>query len=288
MKISNSKKELARIISENGGWCDGAEWAIQHGTGRIAFTKSTKKPLWEKDNAGWGGSFFFGGFSFRKLQQHHQNALSRAEYFHLYPAPDADGWIEWEAPWFGSLPCDEDAVVDVIVDDVVHEGYTAKNWRNWGSVTHYRLHKPKQAKTFGADAIGVAESTPEAKPTIEQLAADYHNAKDCAERKQQEADVAKADADAKLKAIELACEDIGFLVSPIIAKQEPELVITNRSQLELGDVIWIGETGCKTDDDRMPSGEYVVVKVGMIGVLNGDETYYPDFSVRGWRFIRRP
>lgn len=28
MKISNSKKQLAKIIHENGGWRDGAEWVV--------------------------------------------------------------------------------------------------------------------------------------------------------------------------------------------------------------------------------------------------------------------
>lgn len=65
---------------------------------------------------------------------------------------------------------------------------------------------------------------PTAKPTIEQLAADYRNAKDYAERKQQEADDAKVDEDAKLKALELAGEALGLLVSPITEKQEPGLV----------------------------------------------------------------
>ena len=58
---------------------------------------------------------------------------------------------------------------------------------------------------------------PTAKPTIEQLAADYRNAKDYADRKQQEADDAKADAVSKLKSLELAGEANGLLVSPIAA-----------------------------------------------------------------------
>ena len=29
MKISNSKKQLAKIIHENGGWHEGAGWAAQ-------------------------------------------------------------------------------------------------------------------------------------------------------------------------------------------------------------------------------------------------------------------
>ena len=53
--------------------------------------------------------------------------------------------------------------------------------------------------------------------TIEQLAADYRNAKEYADRKQQEADDAKADAVSKLKSLELAGEANGLLVSPIAA-----------------------------------------------------------------------
>ena len=42
MKISNSKKQLAKIIHENGGWREGAEFTAQDGdgTGSIDFFKS--------------------------------------------------------------------------------------------------------------------------------------------------------------------------------------------------------------------------------------------------------
>lgn len=43
MKISNSKKELARIISENGGWRDG-EFAAQDGDGGVG--GHAVKPEW--------------------------------------------------------------------------------------------------------------------------------------------------------------------------------------------------------------------------------------------------
>ena len=68
----------------------------------------------------------------------------------------------------------------------------------------------------------VMRSIPEpiAKPTIEQLAADYRNAKDYAERKQREADAAKNGADARLKALEIAAEDLGFKIEPITTKQD--------------------------------------------------------------------
>ena len=51
------------------------------------------------------------------------------------------------------------------------------------------------------------------KPTIEQLAADYRNAKDYAERKQQEADAAKADAEAKLAELVAAGKALGLDIS---------------------------------------------------------------------------
>ena len=35
MKISNSKKQLAKIIHENGGWYDGAEFAAQDKDGEV-------------------------------------------------------------------------------------------------------------------------------------------------------------------------------------------------------------------------------------------------------------
>lgn len=62
-------------------------------------------------------------------------------------------------------------------------------------------------------------------PTIEQLAADYRTAKGYAERKQQEADDAKADTGEKLRVLEIAGEGVELIVTPIAAKKEPELVV---------------------------------------------------------------
>ena len=43
MKISKSKQELARIISENGGWREGAEWAAQDKShaGKIGYSEKS-------------------------------------------------------------------------------------------------------------------------------------------------------------------------------------------------------------------------------------------------------
>lgn len=86
MKISKSKQELARIISENGGWRD-AEFAAQDSNGSV--TMFSDKPyrqgiMWESRNAELEGFIVK-----QKIANWHQTVLSRAEYFHLYPAPDA-------------------------------------------------------------------------------------------------------------------------------------------------------------------------------------------------------
>ena len=160
----------------------------------------------------------------------HQTILSRDEYFHLYPAPDADGWIEWKG---GECPVDVGTIVDVKHRDGdigirCHAGMsssepdgeghaTAEDWSHLdegGDIIAYRLHKPEQS--LGELCDGVTEENKhehvESKPTIEQLAADYRNAKDYAERKQREADDAKDDADARLKALELVGEALGLVL----------------------------------------------------------------------------
>lgn len=174
MKISKSKQELARIISENGGWCDG-EFAAQDKDGDVF--KFDSKPVMGASRDVWMPT----GNGTDKLcycatiKGWHQTILSRDEYFYLYQEQGLEAALD--------------------------------------------------------------EPIPEEKPTIEQLAADYRNAKDYAERKQQEADDATADAEAKLKALELAGEALGLFVSPITAKQEPELVITDWRDLRRDDVI---------------------------------------------------
>lgn len=260
MKISKSKQELARIISENGGWRDESEFAAQDGdgTGSIDFFKST--PRYDKDDKYWKGEYDVcerisqSGFTIKNF---HQTILSRAEYFHLYPAQDADGWIECNG---GEFPVGEGDRIDVKFSDGDEFFDVGSDW-DWGvdaggcNIIAYRLHK-QEKKSISSDDVNLilvvdgeehevgqgvevkepdakpefCESVmrsipdPTAKPTIEQLASDYRNAKDYAERKQQEADDAMADVGGKLKALKLAGEALGLLVSPITAKQEPEPV----------------------------------------------------------------
>ena len=311
-KISNGKKELARIISENGGWRYGAEWAAQDKNADVTFF--VDEP-WICDAVWECGSFeAVGGFGVteKSLKNWHQTILSRAEYFHLYPAPDADGWIEYDGK--GS-PYSNDVVVearwtdgDFTCSDNFGPGPAWIVDKNAPNITHHRLHNPEQSKPefcksvirsipeheinsknialTQVDDIDVVES----KQTIEQLAADYRNANGYAERKQQEADAAKADAEAKLKSLELAGEALGLNVSPITAKQEPGLVITDWRDLRVGDIVWVDEY------DNRPEGEWPVNQMEAASYV-GDYALSVKTGVlcerwisvvKPWRFILRP
>lgn len=310
MKISNSKKELAKIISENGGWRDGAKLAVFGPVSKkVKFSSHNERPVALRKSRGFGQGWEIAGQFDSWMEREsihvgkpfpnwHQTILSRAEYFHLHPAPDADGWIEWKG---GERPVEFGALIDVkyrdlhvqlgskVGDRSAVEMYATTHWGNSGGaadIIAYRLHKPEQADPEFCESVMLSIPEPEVKPTIEQLAADYRNKLDYADRKQDEADKAKVESDSALSELEKAIAAIGFAITPIGAvAQEPELVITCRSQLELEDVIWLSE--CRPKND-MPEGEYRVVKVGTIGVEFNGRVTYPDFSVRSWRFIRRP
>ena len=86
MKISKCKKELARIISEHGGWRNG-EFAAQDGDGGVG--GYGEKPVWSLLGKYWRNEAFGEWFVANKIKNHHQTVLSRAEYFHLYPVPYA-------------------------------------------------------------------------------------------------------------------------------------------------------------------------------------------------------
>lgn len=169
MKINNSKKQLAKIIHENGGWRGGAPFAVQSGLlGYVEFYAS--KPVCEsfywraKDGVGYRF------LSHTLLPNWPQTVLSRDEYLRLYPAAET-------AP----------GPVKVVVENKTTCCLTVSD-----------------------------------KPTIEQLAADYRNRKDYADRKQQEADAAKADAEAKLAELVAAGMALGLALS--VAGTEPEAI----------------------------------------------------------------
>ena len=86
MKIGKCKKELARIISEHGGWRNG-EFAAQDGDGSVG--GYDVKPEWNSLGKYWWREAWGEWFVANKIKNHHQTVLSRAEYFHLYPAPGA-------------------------------------------------------------------------------------------------------------------------------------------------------------------------------------------------------
>lgn len=226
MKISNSKKQLAKIIHANGGWRDGAEFAAQGGNhGRVGFASVApvrNGKVWDM-TLGFAGKFLADEI----LPNWHQTVLSRDEYFFLYQNQGL-----------------EDALDEPMV---------------------------------------------EAAPTIEQLAADYRNAKDYADRKQQEADAAKADADMALGALERAGEALGLLVSPTTAKQEPELVITDWRDLRVGD-----EIECIESNINRYKYNGMVGRLLLIDESDASTPYLVDFcgDVKIWchevKFISRP
>lgn len=301
-KISNSKKELARIISENGGWRDLAEFAWygnQTKKGWFGISKPWYSP--KQKSLRIRAADLAGEFPSRKVANWHQTILSRAEYSHLYPATDADGWIEWRG---GECPVGKDDRIDVKFSDGDELLNTGSDW-DWShsitcKVIAYRLHKPEQSDPEFCESVTRSIPEPDEQvwanpPTIEQLTADYRNAKNYAERKQQEADAAKDDAEAKLKALELAIADIGFAITPLAAaKQDPDLVITDWRDLRVGDEVECVKVN-KTGDN------YADKYLGKVGVVIKTEPPMlanqavrlrfcdgKEYWISEWRFIRRP
>lgn len=291
MKLSKSKLALAKVINENGGWPERALWAVQDNC--IAFFLGGK-PEYKSGDRCWYSNSIDGAYvgtitCDEKVTNWHQTILSREEYYQVCPKADADGWIEWKG---GECPVYGDDDVDVVlVGGSTNHGIADEfDWHRDGgplSVASYRLHKP-EAKPEFCESVMRSIPDPESKPTIEQLAQDYRNKLDFSNSKQQEADDAKADADAALGELERAGEAIGLLIG--VAKPEPELVITDWRDLLVNDVIFVDEY------DGHESGEYVVVSLE-------DDDYDGDYAVmatgidgcdrwidttKEWRFVRRP
>lgn len=211
MKLSKPKMALAKVINENGGWFDDtASWAVQpkHENGDVWFSTSESKPY---SPSGWLGFTFKGQGSWlgvvakfdKVLPNWHQCVLSREEYYHAYPKADADGWIEWGG---GECPVDDGDQVDykLLSGSVVTIGEIA-GYLKWShefstaNIIAYRLHKP-EAKPEFCESVMRSITELDGKPTIEQMAQDYRNAKGYAERLQKEA------GEASVKAESLAVE----------------------------------------------------------------------------------
>ena len=231
MKISKCKKELARIISEHGGWRNG-EFAAQDGDGGVG--GYYVKPEWDSLAKYWWREASGQWFLVNKIKNHHQTVLSRAEYFHLYPAPDADGWIEWKG---GECPVDVDALVcckwrsGKVSISAYHAGLLS--WRHNGNaadIIAYRQHKSEQAKpelcepvmnpipeheihSKNIDITKVDDiNVVELRPTLDQLLQDWRNADDLAKRKQAEADEAAAMRDERWEAVQARACEMGVTV----------------------------------------------------------------------------
>lgn len=261
MKISDSKKELAKIISENGGWRDEAGWSSQDRNGSVTFF--VDKPwlcgdVWEPDSFECVRGF---GYS-HKLPNWHQTILSRAEYFHLYPAPDAEAEQKAEIRWVRGK--------DIYATPTAHDCMEMLK-EKWG----FTECGCDECSAFYSKHAAPAEST------IEQLAADYRNRKDYADRKQQEADAAKADAEDKLAELVSAGKVLGLVLG--VAEPEPELVITDWRDLHAGDVISVSGKWWKPDSeftvDENDGSRNAPIKVG---------GYWAKIGECSFKFIRRP
>jgi len=237
------------------------------------------------------------------------------------------GWIEWNG---GECPVGKGTLVDVkCANGIINFGVSAMTNRsdanhtpgtavsftasNWGGdlplsgIIAYRLHKPDVKPEF-CESVTRSIPEPEANPTIEQLAQDYRNKLDLSNRKQQDADDAKAAADdakaaaddakaaadAALGELERAGEVLGILIGIAKSDREPELVITDWRDLKVGDVVEI--TGSSNNCWKDHSGQEMTVKnVYPDDGHNDSQVYFIGESgawyLGGnttWRFIRRP
>lgn len=308
MKLSKSKLALAKVINENGGWVDGAEWAAQD---KSHCLKSNLVAFYMKGKPWYNGGDFWRGndvhgekiYANELVINWHQACLSREEYYQAYPKADADGWIEWNG---GECPVEKGLMVDIRVRDGREERNLAANtltkgrtpdascafWKNdgmAGDIIAYRLHKPEVKPEF-CESVMRSIPEPSPKPTIEQLAQDYRNKLDFAKRKQQEADDARASSDAALGELERAGEALGLLIGIAKSDQEPELVITDWRDLLVNDVIFVdeydghesGEYVVAGLEDSDYDGDYAVMTTGIDGIKRWIDT------TMEWRFISRP
>ena len=324
MKLGKSKLALAKVINENGRWVDGAKFSSQDkGGNAVCFYSNSKPKNPLRGELEWRSPIRTGYMTDcdivaeSLISNWHQTILSREEYYQAYPKADADGWIEWKG---GECPVEVGALIDVKYRDL-HvqlgskvgdrsdvEMYATTHWRNSGGASDiiaYRLHKPDAKPEFcesvtrsipGSESIDelCAKVTEEnkhqhvdANPTIEQMAQDYRNAKDHADRLQKEADDAAKVAHSKLGELEMAGEALGLLIG--IAKKDKALTIEDWRDLQIGDHIEIvesfggervGEVGEITMFSHMDEKFRIRVH------FNGIESDYE--WVSRWRFIRRP
>ena len=314
MKLSKSKLALAKVINENGGWVDcEAIFAAMDGNGNL-FGYSGK-PQWAVSRGYWyGHTLTCWFFSPVVMKNYHQTILSREEYYQAYPKADADGWIEWNG---GECPVGDGVLIDVKkVDGSAELAVHDPQDRIWGDTDHRkciiacRLHKPEAKPEFcesvmrsipepesheklSPEAIEdakfalMSESIEESKrkPTIEQLAQDYRNAKGYADRLQKEAGEAAAKAEEFAVEIRKKLLELQELIGIPNPEKEHELEITDWRDLMVGDEVECTKYAtayrfgvvCRIDES---SEEQPI----MVNHGDGNGTSWPS----SWKFIRRP
>lgn len=330
MKLGKCKQALADLINSNGGWVDGeAIFAAMDGNGDL-FGYSGRPQWTVSHGHWYGHTLTCWFFSPVVMKNHHQTILSREEYYQAYPKADADGWIEWkggDTPVNHHVMVDVKYLNGTNEFGFKAGGYDW-GWGSGGGLTivAYRLHKPEVKPEFCESVMrGIHEheiddsesrlakalelvkmAAPhllsdkykfngdevmgERKPAIDHLAQDYRNKLDFAKRKQQEADDAKVAADAALGELERAGEALWLLIGIAKPDREPELVITDWRDLQVNDVIFVGEyDGYESGEyvvvwleDSDYDGDYAVMVVGIDGIERCMDT------AMEWRFIRRP
>lgn len=254
MKLTKSKQFLANAIRASGkGWPDGAGWAAQdkrtplRGMDIIVLYKV--KP--QRPRA---GSDFWGG-----------NTTGSDVAGYIQPEKLSPNWHQTvlsREEYFSAYPAEP--VAGAGEERLSHEAVKAARRALLSESVEYSVRKP----------------------SIEQLAADYRNKLDYANRKQDEADKANMESDAALSQLEDAIAAIGFVITPLAAtEKEPELV----AAVKVGDQVECVESNIKRDKYN-----------GMVGRLHFiDESdtstpYLVDFGgeAKIWchevKFIRRP
>ncbi len=238
-----------------------------------------------------------------KIKNHHQTVLSSEEYFHLHPAQDADGWIEWKG---GECPVDVDALVCCKwrsgKASITAYRAGSLSWRHNGNaadVIAYRLHEPEQVETVEYNYLGAVYTGPvksefvvDEKPTLDQLLQDWRNADDFAKRKQAEADEAAAMRDERWQAVQDRAGEFNVTVWRCDGMvDESELVITDWRNLLVGDIVeivgsenerWLRFKGVELFVSRTGASECGLV----FRSHDGDEWGHGGNT--NWRFIRRP
>lgn len=231
MKLGKSKLALAKVINENGGWLISGDFNFVTSSryGAVKFFHQMPR----RDGSNWvdGVRKLYWVDSDDQLPNWHKTILSREEYHQAYPKADADGWVEWNG--VAKSPVGKGVAVDVkMKNGTQHFGQLIDDecWGDhWGdaSIIAYRPHKLGVKPEF-CESVMRSITDQEAKPTIEQLAQDYRNAKEYAARLQKDADEAKDKSEAIKELLIKSGAEIGIVISIGKAGDEIEFKIGDK------------------------------------------------------------